>query len=396
MPTQKKIGFVEFVLLMAATSILVSFAIDAMLPALPAIGADLHPLAVNDRQLVIPVFFFGMATAQIVIGPLADSYGRRPVMFSGMALFILGCLWASQASGFYELLAARLMQGIGAAAPRVTSIAITRDLYSGREMARVSSLTMVAFMMGPMAAPAVGQVFVNYLDWRALFVGFAAICGVVWLWAALRLPETAPNRGPLSLGAIKSAFAETLKNRKALGYTLASGFTFGGLMAYLSSAQQILQEMYALGDYFALAFGGLAGMVAIASFANASLVRKYGMRRICAIALAVMVVCSGLFLAYSLWLGVRPPLTATLSFLAVFFFCAGMLFGNFSALAMEPLGHIAGAAASVIGCISMSTAAVIGAMIARAFNGTIMPVLFGFAACALGASASMRWAERGR
>ena len=360
-------GFAEFVVLMALIVSMVALSIDAMLPALPDIANDLGVSRLNDSQYVITVFFAGMAFGQILFGPLSDSVGRKPAIISGMLLFAAGCVLSILADSFWQMLLGRFLQGLGAAGPRIVSIAVVRDRYKGREMARVMSFIMTVFILVPVFAPALGQGILLLADWQYIFFMFLALALFVGSWFWWRQPETlAPEaRQRLSLARLLIDIRGIVRNRAALG----NSFTMG------------------------LYFGILACAIGFASLVNARLVMRLGMRRLSSIALAVICLLSFPFLAYAWIEGGRPPFYLLMAYLLVVFFFFGILFGNLNALAMEPLGHIAGLGSSVIGFISTLISVVFGVVVSDAYDGTVLPLVAGFALLSLLAMPVFRWSE---
>ncbi len=377
---------------------LVALSIDAMLPALQEIGRDLAVQRSNDAQLVVSALFLGLAVGTMVYGPISDSTGRKPAIYAGFALFILGCLLSVAATSFPVMLAGRFLQGLGAAGPRIVAIALVRDHYAGRGMASIMSMVMGVFILVPVLAPAMGQGILMVADWRAIFGMLLALALIALLWFALRQPETlkAERRTPFSVLRIGRAIRETCANRTALGYTIAAGLAFGALVGYLTSAPQVLQIQYGLGARFPLYFAVLALAIGGASWANSRLVMRFGMRRLSGLAVTTLSALSLAFFAIAWMAAGHPPLMAMMAYLMAAFFCMGILFGNFNALAMEPLGHIAGVAASVIGSLTTFISLSLGTVIGQAYDGTVLPLVGGFAALAIASVAVMRWAEGGR
>jgi DHA1 family bicyclomycin/chloramphenicol resistance-like MFS transporter len=345
---------VEFIALIALTTSLVAMSIDTMLPALGTMATELGAAAPNDRQLVLIAFFAGLGVGQLVCGPVSDSIGRRLTLFVGLGLFMLGTLLCAVSQSFGWLLLGRVLSGFGAAAPRIISIALVRDLYAGRGMAKVMSFVSTIFILVPVVAPGIGQAVLSVTSWRVIFWGLLVISAVNWLWFALRQPETLPpgKRVVFSLRNIARGAGETFRTRVTLGYMLATGATFSAFISYLATAQQVFQEQYGLGKLFPVFFGALASAIGVASFVNAKLVMRFGMRRLSRSAL----LCNGTlsstaFVATWLLQG-HLPLWVLMTYLLVCFFCNGIVFGNLNARAMEPLGHIAGVAAAVIASAS--------------------------------------------
>ncbi|MBE7468945.1 MAG: Bcr/CflA family drug resistance efflux transporter [Anaerolineae bacterium] len=391
-------SFGEFVGLMALMISLVALSIDAVLPALAEIGQELGVQRENDNQLIISLLFLGMAAGQMIYGPLSDSTGRKPAIYAGFGLFMGGSLLALLAPSFPLLLAGRVLQGIGAAGPRIVTVALIRDQYEGRAMARVMSFVMAVFILVPVIAPLLGQTILLVAHWRAIFGLYLGLALIASLWFALRQPETLTpgQRIPFSLTRIGQAIREVVSNRPALGYTLTLGTVFGAFIGYLNSSQQLFQNQYGLGQLFPLYFAILALAIGSASFLNARLVMRYGMRWLSRTALLTLAGLSLLFwlLAYA-WAG-QPPLWALMVYFLISFFCIGLLFGNLNALAMEPLGHIAGIGAAVVGSLSTFISLMLGTLIGQSYNGTVLPLIAGFALLSLAALGVMHWVEARR
>ena len=387
----------EFVSLIALLMSLVALAIDAMLPALPAIGRDLGVPRPNDTQFVITSLFLGLGLGQMLFGPLSDRIGRRPAIHAGLALFMIGCLVSIFASTFEAMLAGRFLQGIGAAGPRIVTVALVRDQYEGRRMARLMSFAMAVFILVPTVAPALGQGILWLGGWRAIFTTFFVIAAIAFAWFALRQPETLPadRRRPFSPGAIARAVVEVLGIRSALGYTIATGFVFAPFVAYLSSAQQIFQDAYGTGALFPFWFGVLALAIGGASLANGRLVMKHGMRRLSKVAIGSIVVISVAAWAGAFAFAGLPPFWLFMAYLLAVFLCIGLLFGNLNALAMEPLGHIAGVGAAVVASLATFISVPLGALVGLSFDGTIYAQVGSFAVFGAGTYVAMRWAEGG-
>jgi len=377
--------FREFVALMALLMSMTAMSIDIMLPALPEIGASLGVLDHSKLPLVVTVFMFGMAIGQLIWGPLADRFGRRRPLLLGILLFAFATTVAMTTRDFSQILAARFLQGIGGSVGRIIVTAIVRDLFVGREMARVLSMVMMVFILVPILAPSVGQVILLVASWRWLFAVLLTAGVISLTWAALRLPETQP---PLAPGACQRTLGQALRlvlsQRITFGYGIASGFVLGILVAYISSSQQVFGNAYGLGKLFPFAFGGVGCAIALASFTNARLVRRLGMRRLSHTALIAHLGLSstlallGTMIALPLWLA--------LGGMAASFFFYGLILSNFNAIAMQPMGQTAGLAASLTGSYSTAAGALFGTLIAAKFDGTILPLFTGFAllgVCAL-------------
>jgi len=387
----------EFIPLMAAMQALTAMSIDAMLPALGDIGRDLRVANPNDVQLVISAIFGGMIFGGLVGGPLSDSTGRKTAIYWGLGIYILGSILAATAGSFQLLLVGRVMQGFGSAIPATVAVALTRDLYQGDAMARIMSYTMSVFILVPIVAPLIGQTVLLAGGWRLIFSLFVALAVMVSLWFGLRQPETLPaeNRAPFAVGRLVGAAREVAGNRPAMGYAIASGILFGAFLGYLSSSQQIFQDAYGVGRAFPLYFSSLAASFGLAMFLNGSLVMRFGMRRLTNMGFAGLAGAPLLFLPVVFAEGGLPPLWTLLVFLAVMFFCFGALMGNLNAMSMTALGHIAGVAAAIIGSMRFIIGMPMGIVIARRFDGTILPLVTGFAVLALLALVAKWWAGAG-
>ena len=394
--TPTRPGFTEFVVLIALIISLVALSIDAMLPALPKIARDLRFEHANDAQLVISMLFVGMGFGQILFGPLSDSIGRKLAINIGFIIFIFGCLLSLFAQDFGDMMTGRFLQGLGVAGPRIVSIALVRDCYEGREMARVMSYVMSIFILVPVIAPSIGQMILVYSTWHSIFALFLVLTGIAIVWFSLRQPETLPpeRRIKLSVSQIFEGVRAICSIPVALGYTITMGFIFGAFIGYLSSSQQIFQEQYALGNQFVLYFGVLAASIGLASLTNAQLVLRFGMRRLSRTAMTIIVLLSAPFFMLAQHYQGHPPLSMLMTYLLIVFFFMGILFGNLNALAMEPLGHIAGLGAAVIGSISTLLSVTLGVIVAGAYDGTILPLTTGYAVFSALGLMTMHWTEK--
>ena len=388
----------EFIALVALTFSLIAMSIDSMLPALGDIARDLAASDPNDRQLVLTAFFAGLTLGQFVYGPISDSTGRKPAMYAGIGCFIAGGLICGLTHDFTTMLLGRVLQGFGAAGPRIVAMAMVRDLYAGRAMARIMSFVMAVFILVPILAPSIGQLMLLIADWRFIFYGLVIVGIIDFLWLATRQPETLEpkDRAPLSIGHILRSSGEAVTNRITLGYTLATGCIFGSFISYLGTSQQIFQEQYGTGKLFAVYFGILAAGIGLASIVNAKLVMRFGMRNLSKWALRSACGLSLAFLLVAWLLEGHPPLWAFVAFMTMLFFFNGLLFGNYNALAMEPMGHIAGVAAAVVGSLSSLVAVSAGTPIGQLYDGTVVPLFAGFAVMEVAALVLTEWAERKR
>ena len=384
----------EFIPLIALLMSLDALSTDAMLPALSAIARELGAARANDAQFVIVFLFLGLGIGQMLFGPLSDRIGRKAAIYSGLALFMSGCLVSLLASTFEAMIAGRLLQGIGVAAPHVVSMALVRDQYEGRVMARLMSLALAVFILVPTVAPALGQLIMWLAGWRVIFVTFLAISTVALAWLAVRQPETLPaeRRRPFSPRSIARAVDEIVRIRAALGHILASGLIFAPFVAYLSSAQQIFQHAYDTGALFPAYFASLALAIGIALLVNGRLVMRHGMRRLCRVASTFVAAVSLAMWAGAIAFDGLPPLWLFMAYLAGVFMCVGVLYGNLTALAMAPLGHIAGVGAAVVTSLGTLVAVPLGMLIGQRFDGTMYALIGGFALFGAAAHAALRFA----
>lgn len=394
--THRPMGFPEFVIVIASIMALNPMAMDIMLPALPDLGAAFHVGNANRLQTVLSAFLIGFGVAQFAIGPLSDRFGRRPVLLGGMAVYCVASLLAIVAPSFEMLLLARVMQGLGTAATRVIATSIVRDCYAGRRMASVMSLAMMVFIAVPVIAPSFGQAVMLVTQWRGIFM-ILMVYGVLALaWSAFRMPETLPlsERKSIAIRTILRSYWQTISNRQTLGYALAAGAVQGSLFAFVFCAQQVFTEIFHLGRYFPVAFAAVAIGIAVAGFLNSRLVGQLGMRVISHSGLVAYVAVAGIMLIAART-GMLPlPLFMLLSALMMFSF--GMMFANFTAMAMEPQGHNAGTASSLYGSVTTLLGIGIGYVIGQDYDGTLLPFSTGFFLCTLAALAVVYVVEKGR
>ncbi len=396
-PVKPALGAGEFVALIALLISLVALAIDAMLPALPQIGEDLGVARRNDVQYVVSSLFLGLSLGQVIFGPLSDRIGRKPAIYLGLGIFMAGCLMSIYARSFELLIAGRILQGIGVASPRIVSMALVRDQYSGRRMARLMSFTMAVFVLVPAIAPALGQAIMWLGGWRSIFTSFFVVAAIAFVWFMLRQPETLPvsQRQALSPRTIRRAAIRVLSIRASFGYTLASGFIFTPFLAYLSTAQQIFQEAYDTGLLFPLYFGSLALVIGGTSLLNGRLVMQYGMRRLSMASIIFITSVSVVFCGLTFAFGGLPPFWLFMAYQLVVFLCIGPLFGNLSSIAMEPLGDIAGLGATVVASLGTFVSVPLGALVALQFDGTLYSLITSFAVFSALAMVTMKWASAG-
>jgi DHA1 family bicyclomycin/chloramphenicol resistance-like MFS transporter len=381
-----RLGQTEFVALMAVLFATIAFSIDSMLPALPGIAAELSPDAPNRAQLIISAFVAGIGVGIFFAGPISDAVGRKPTVLGGLCLYIAGAVLATQAPTLETLLAARFLQGLGAAAPRVVTIALVRDLYEGRAMARIMSFVMMVFVMIPSVAPAMGTVIIAGFGWRGIFGAFVAFGLVGGLWLHLRQAETLPpaRRRPLRWGPIRAAVAEVAGHRMVRLYIAAMTLGYAQLFALLVSIQPVMTQVFGLSDAaFPLWFLGIGVVSAGGTVVNATLVMRLGMRRLAMTAFGGMVAVAVLTGVPVLagWAQGNVAFALFLIFATAVFFIAGLTFGNLNALALQPMGHIAGLASSVTGAASTLLSVVIAAPVGLAYDGTIGPLVLCTVVC---------------
>jgi DHA1 family bicyclomycin/chloramphenicol resistance-like MFS transporter len=390
------IGFPEFVVLVAALSSVVALSIDIMLPVLPQIANSYAVTVANDRQAVLFMFMLGFGVAQVIFGPLSDRFGRKAVLIPGVMFYAVSSVAAAFADSFALLLLFRVTQGIGAASVRIVVNAIVRDCFGGRDMARVMSYSFMVFMIVPIVAPALGQWIAAFSSWQWIF-GLLGLAGcLLTIWAGLRLRETLPReeRLPFSFRAVGSAFADVISNRQAMGYGLSATLCVGCLFAFIISAEQIFNSIYDLGDWFPIAFALVAGFMALLNFANGHLVRRLGMRFISHGALIVFTTVGTVTLLVTL--AGQPPFWLAYILLGLNIGAFALVPANFNALAMEPMGHIAGTASSVLGVITFTGGAILGTLVGQAFDGTLIPLATAFTLFGWIATGIVLWTERGR
>ena len=389
-------GFPEFVALIAMMMALNALAIDMMLPALPAIGEALSVASENSRQWVITAYLLGFGVAQLIYGPLADRYGRKPVLMVGLGLYVLFSVAAAFTTTFEALILARLGTGLGAAALRVLAVSIVRDRYSGRTMARVMSLSFLVFLGVPILAPTLGQLVLFVAPWRWIF-GVLALAGSGFMvWALIRLPETLTpeNRLPIRLGRIVAAFRAVLSARLSVGYTLAMTAITGALFAFINSSQQIFFDVFEEPGLFTTVFGLMAAGIAVASLTNARLVERLGSRRLSHLALIGFITSAAVHAGVAL--SGNESLISFALLQGLTMFCFGFIAGNFGALAMNNMGRIAGTASSVQGFVSTTFGSLTGFVIGQSFDGTAAPMTVGITLCGTLALAAVLVAERGK
>ncbi len=378
--------WVEFICLLGMLSATVALSIDGMLPAMDVMANELTPSQPNAMGLVVALFILGLGVGTFFVGPLSDFYGRKPVLLGGLILFIGASIWCSASDNIEQLLIGRVLQGLGAAAPRVCAISVTRDCFSGRQMARVTSFVMVVFNLVPAIAPSIGALVLHFHGWRAIFWGFALFGSVTALWLAARLPETRAIEAqkPLNWHTLASSTREVLSHRTTRNSLAVQMLCYGALFAMLSVIQQTFQQVFDRGEVFHLWFGFIALVAGAASFTNASLVIRMGMRPIVRAVLWLVVGMSSLMLLVVFCGAPQSVIFALfICYQVSIFLMAAMCIGNLTSLALEPVGHIAGLAASINTATATIGAVGIAVIVAFSFNGTLYPMTISILVCAL-------------
>ena len=369
----------EFVALMAALMSIVALSIDALLPALPEIGTALGVSNPNNNQLLITMIFLGLGFGQLIFGPLSDSFGRKPMVFIGFTVFVIATIICVTTDSFEMMIIGRVLQGVGLSSPRTLSIAIVRDSYSGNYMAKILSIVVMVFILVPIIAPALGQFLLNFYNWESIFYVNLIFGVLVMFWFWKRQPETLANTNRVRFSArmFIDGTKEFFKHKDAVAFTFVSGFITGSFMVYLSTSQQIFQVQYNLAELFPYIFASLAISVGLATYLNSILVVKYGMWRIAYIGTIAYAIISVMYVVL-FWSGANPSIFVLISFFAMQFFAIGFLFGNLRALAMQPIGHIAGIGAAINGFISTVMAVLIANYIGSFVTDSVLPLFIGF------------------
>jgi DHA1 family bicyclomycin/chloramphenicol resistance-like MFS transporter len=373
---------IEFVAIMALLMSLVALSIDGILPALAVIGNDLGVKSTKDHQLLITMIFLGLGFGQLIFGPLSDSFGRKPIIYVGFLMFAVASVICVNTNSYEVLITGRILQGIGLASPRTLSIAMIRDSYEGDYMAKVMSFIVMIFILIPIIAPTLGQFLMLTYNWQAIFnvqLGLGILV-IFWFWK--RQPETLAdsNRIPFRSATLKSGFIEFFKQQQAVAFTLISGFITGSFMVYLSTSQYIFEVQYGLGEDFPLIFASLAVGVGFATYLNGVFVVRVGMKRIALVSL-ISYTLSALIYVLMFFNKENPPLWILLIFFSIQFTSVGFLFGNLRALAMQPIGHIAGVGAAINGFVSTVMGVIIASVIGSYISTTVWPLFLGFTVC---------------
>ncbi len=367
-------------MIMACMTGFLAMAIDLMLPALQVIGHDLGVEHSNDVQWIIISVFAGVAIGQLIYGPLSDAKGRKPAVYLGFSIFIVGTVISLVSTSLEVMLLGRLLQGFGLAGPRIVTMAIVRDQFEGPQMARVMSLVMATFLTVPIIAPIIGQEILLTFGWRMIFGVLLIIAVTIFCWFALRFPETllVEKRKRFTWSELLSGIKEISLNKVAISYTVSLGMVFGAFLGFISSIPQAFQELYGLGESFPFYFAALATGVGMASFLNSKLVMFFGMKGIVIKSQIVSALLSLAALICCYWLSSVPPLWFVMVYFFVIMIPTGLLFGNLSTLALSGFGDIAGVASSFVGVVSMLLSVIFGTIVGQSYNETIIPLIVGF------------------
>ncbi|WP_431161373.1 multidrug effflux MFS transporter [Flagellimonas beolgyonensis] len=381
--TAQKPNF-EFVALMAALMSIVALAIDAILPAISNIGEAIQSYDSTDNQLLVTMIFLGLGVGQLFFGPISDSFGRKPVVYLGFSIFLVASIICLFAPSLEIMVVGRILQGIGLSAPRTISISIIRDTYHGDYMAKVMSFVTAFFILVPVVAPAIGKLILDAAGWQAIFYVQMVFVFVVALWFWKRQEETLhpEYKIPFTRHVFVDGLKEFMKYRETIAFTLISGLVTGAFLVYLSSAQHIFEDQYALKEVFPYIFAGLAISIGLSTFLNGTMVMRFGMRKLSLMATIVFCLVA---LTYTLLFlnSPNPSIYILVGFLSIQFFCLGFMWGNFRSIAMEPIGHIAGIGAAINGFISTVLSIPIATFIGEFVKNSVWPLFAGLAICGM-------------
>lgn len=390
------IGPREFIVLIAFLQALQALAIDAMLPALGTIAADLGATEGTTRQYIISAFIFGAGLGSLLPGILSDRYGRRPVLFGCLIAYSLLNLACALATSMFMLIFLRCLTGFCTAGMGVLPAAMIRDRFEGDAMARLQSLVSMIFMIVPVLAPSLGQAVLLFASWHWIFGMMATMSAILLVWSYLRLEESLKpgDSQPMTFGQIGQNIGEVITQRESIGYVLAMSSTMAMFVSFLSTSQQIIGEHFGAGLRFPMIFGMMAACMSVASFTNSRLVMRFGARRVshtallAYIAVAAMQVVAAFSPDETLWQFV--------TLMAMNMFLSSFISANFSSIALQPFGHIAGSAASVMAFLRMVIASLMGMLVGMAFDGTARPLAVTILVAGLISLSLVLFSERGR
>ena len=389
-------GFRERIALYACLTSLTSISIDALLPGLRQIGADVGAAPPLSTQHVISLFIFGMVFGELLLGPLSDALGRKKALLLGLCIYALGTVIAMRATSLEMVILGRFVQGIGVSGPKIATRAMIRDQFEGDAMARVMSLMFTLFILVPMLAPALAQGIIALSGWRSVFAVYLAVAGLLGLWLVTRQPETLPpaRRIPLRPRLLLSNGRRILSNRRVVLLISATGLVFGAQLVYLSTAADLFFDVYGIADTFPLYFAGLATGIGLASFLNAKLVEQFGAQTMARFGFCGLAGAGLMMLAASGYWNGRPPLPVLMITAFSAFFAIGVLFGNLNAMAMRSLGDVAGLGASLIASGSSLIATLFAVALGAFYDGTTLILAAGVFAAGIGALALCELAVR--
>lgn len=372
----------EFIALMAALMSVVALCIDALLPAISYIGDTIGSYDTTEHQLLITMIFLGLGVGQLLFGPLSDSFGRKPMVIIGFAIFFVASVVCILSVNLEMMIIGRIFQGIGLSAARTLSISIIRDIYSGDYMARIMSFVTAFFILVPVVAPAIGKTILDAYGWQAIFYMQLIMGFVVMVWFWKRQPETLhpEYKVPFSRHEFTDGFKEFIKHRDTVAFTLISGLCTGAFLVYLSASQHVFEEQYGLVDEFPYIFATLAVSIGLSTFLNGTMVMRFGMRKLAFTALSAFCAIAMIYVLV-FWGEANPPVWLLVVFLSFQFFCLGFMWGNFRSIAMEPVGHIAGIAAAINGFFSTIISIPIASFIGKFVDHTVLPMFIGLAIC---------------
>lgn len=375
----------EFVALMASLMSIAALSIDALLPALSHIGIAINSFDATEHQMLITMIFLGLGVGQLFFGPLSDSFGRKPIVYMGFAVFGIASIICVFAPSLEWMVAGRILQGIGLSAPRTITVSIIRDMYKGDYMARIMSFVTAFFILVPVVAPAFGKLIMDSMGWEAIFYMqlFFGLLIALWFWK--RQPETLKPeyKIPFSARIFLDGLKEVVKHRETMAFTMISGLVTGAFLVYLSASQHVFEEQYHLIDEFPFIFAGLSISIGLSTFLNGTLVLKFGMRRLAFMALTAFFGVAALYVLLFWNTPGNPDLWVLLIFLSTQFFSLGFIWGNLRSIAMEPIGHIAGIGAAITGFVSTLLSIPIATYIGSFVDTTVLPLFLGLAICGL-------------
>ena len=370
----------EFIALMASLMSIVALAIDAILPAMSAIGISINSLDTNNNQLLITMIFLGLGFGQLLFGPLSDSFGRKPIVYIGFSVFAIASVICVLAPSLEWMVVGRILQGVGLAAPRTIAIAVIRDMYKGDYMAKIMSFVTTFFILVPVIAPVMGKFILNHYEWKGIFYVQLVMALLVSIWFWKRQPETLKPEYKIKFTkhVFLDGLKELIKYKETMGFTVISGLISGAFIVYLSASQIIFENQYGLIDEFPYIFAGLAAGVGLSTFLNGSFVMRFGMWRLSYFAIILFSVNALVYVLLFWNSTTNPSLPIILLFMAIQFFTIGFIFGNLRAIAMEPIGHIAGIGAAITGFVSTLMAVPIANFIGSFVKDTALPLFIGF------------------